>query len=191
MLGKQGMPIGYRGAGFQYKVANGGNRSVMGGVNRSVLLNKSNVEISCINNKSECISDNDISQYVSKDNKIMRKNERIVTEVPYVDREFQRIMPQTFDKNDLKTARLIDRTDDRSRTRTPRATYKDEAFSYKALMELKGSKCKCVHSIYMQPLLDQTTMSNNDINCGTYCKRLGPKAQNKIVKDLLTKGLAN
>jgi len=65
----------------------------MGGVNRSVLLNKSNVEISCINNKSECISDNDISQYVSKDNKIMRKNERIVTEVPYVDREFQRIMP--------------------------------------------------------------------------------------------------
>ncbi len=184
------MPIGYRGAGFQYKVADGGNRSVMGG-NRSVLLNKSNVEISCINNKSECISDNDISQYVSKDKKTMRKNERIVTEVPYVDRDLHGIISSTFDKNEAKTARLIDRTDDRSRTRTPRATYKDEAFSYKALMELKGSKCKCVHSIYMQPLLDQTTISNNDITCGTYCKRLGPKAQNRIVLDLLAKGLTS
>ena len=190
MLGKQGMPYGYRGAGFQYKAADGGNRSVLGG-NRSVMINKSHAEISCINNKSECVSDNDISQYISKDKKTMRKNEKLMTEVPYGDRDLYGMISSTFDNNEARTARLLDKNDDRSRSRTPRAAYKDEAFSYKALMELKGSKCKCVHSIYMQPMLDQTTTSNLEAKCGTYCKRLGPKAQRKIVLDLLAKDQSN
>jgi len=75
--------------------------------------------------------------------------------VPYGDRgEYHGIISSTFDNNEAKTQRLFDNNDNRSRSRTPRAAYKDETFSYKALMELKGSKCTCVHSIYMQPLLD-------------------------------------
>lgn len=54
-------------------------------------------------------------------------------------------------------------------------------------MELKGSKCTCVHSICMQ--LDQTIGEVD--TCGTYCKRLGPKQQRKIILELLAKEQGN
>jgi len=177
--------LAYRNEGFKHKAIE--NRT-WAGANRSLMLNKS--EISCINNKSECVSDNDISQYISREKRKM-KNEQLQTENPALEYgDFKGLISSTFDNNEPKSARILEQ-DNRSRSRTPRAAHKDETFSYKALMELKGSKCTCVHSIYMQPVLDLTTMSAIDGTCGTYCKRLGPKAQKKIILDLMAKDQAN
>lgn len=143
-----------------------------------MLLEKSHADISCINNKSECVSDNDISQYVSKEKKRLH-NDKLHTEVPLPEYNDFRggMISSTFDNNEPRTARYFERSHNYLRSRTPQAAFKDETLSYKALMELKGSKCTCVHSLYMQPVLDQTvTTAVIDGTCGTYCKRLGPKA---------------
>jgi hypothetical protein len=121
------------------------NRSVIG--KRSFILNKSQHEISCINNKSECVSDNDISQYIFKNKNTMQN--KLNTEVNFLDnREYRGIIASTFD-NYADKSKFERETSQRSWSRTPKQN-KDESFSYKALMELKGSKCTCVHSIYMK-----------------------------------------
>lgn len=120
-----------------------------------MLLEKSNVDISCINNKSECISENDIQQYISREKKVHM--EKLHTEVPmpeYVGYRGGGMMTSTFDNNEPRSTRYFERSQNYSRSRTPRAEFKEEKMSYKALMDLKGSKCTCVHSLYMQPALD-------------------------------------
>jgi hypothetical protein len=57
------------------------------------------------------------------------------------------MISHTFD-NQSRNSKLVEQRN-RSLSRTPRAHTKDANLSYKALMELKGSKCTCVHSIYM------------------------------------------
>lgn len=74
---------------------------------------------------------------------------KLNTEINFLDnREYRGIMASTFD-NYADKAKFERGISQRSWSRTPKQN-KDESFSYKALMELKGSKCTCVHSIYMK-----------------------------------------
>lgn len=74
---------------------------------------------------------------------------KLNTEGNFLDnREYRGIISSTFDNYADKT-KFERGTSQRSWSRTP-TQIKDESFSYKALMELKGSKCTCVHSIYMK-----------------------------------------
>lgn len=85
----------------RYKVSD--NNNMKRGTRSMMAFDKSNQNISCINNKSECISDNDISQYVSKEKR--KPNQKLHTEIPPLD--FQGLRPSTFD-NGPRTARLLE-----------------------------------------------------------------------------------
>ena len=69
-------------------------------------------------------------------------------------------------------------------------------------MEMKGSKCTCLPQYNYGALKSQSGLSqaqsqavlnksaNNALlgdNCGTYCKRLGPRQQRRIIADLIAK----
>ena len=64
----------------------------------------------------------------------------------------------------------------------------DDSFSYKALMELKGSKCTCLPKFSgpQHPLNQEEKFDRREI-CGTYCKYLTPKQQKKVILKLIRK----
>ena len=80
---------------------------------------------------------------------------------------------------------------------------RDESYSYKALMEMKGSKCRCLPKFGAGPamLAKSFKFSNHEESkddsrlgghggtqngvCGTYCKHLSPRQQRKIVLKLI------
>ena len=66
----------------------------------------------------------------------------------------------------------------------------DESLSYKAIMELKGSKCTCMPKFTSSGMLLSNANEANEQSkaptvCGTFCKHLTAKQQKKVVLRLI------
>lgn len=106
-------------------------------------LNKST--LSAIPAKSDCMSDigDNLFPYMSKHKKITFAK---VNYDPFENKS------QTYDNRSNNNSKL-------------------ETTSFKAIMEIKGSKCKCI--------------KGSKGKCSTYCRKNGSNAQRRIIANLL------